>query len=67
MKYDVEIKVSNNICASIQVHAESAEEAEDLASEAITLTAKKSYDKTTEREEQSSAVTDEGSLPETTE
>lgn len=63
--YDVEIFISNRIAGSITVSAESAEDAEDKASELIKLTAKKSYDKTSETEE-STTTPEERPLPETT-
>jgi capsular polysaccharide biosynthesis protein len=63
--YDVEIFISNRIAGSITVSAENPEEAEDLASELIKLTAKKSYDKTSKTEEPTTTP-EERPLPETT-
>lgn len=44
--YDVSIEVSGRIVSNITVQADNTEDAEDKASEEITLTAKKAYEKT---------------------
>lgn len=65
--YEVEIEVNKRIVGSITISAESAEEAEDFASELIKLTGKKSYGKDTQETSQTTGTsTSEGPTGQTT-